>query len=46
MTRNLVGALMFFVAGDEASTGPASLTQVDPDGTPIAIDQHVRRPRK
>ena len=26
---------------DEASTGPASFTLVDPDGNPILIDQHV-----
>lgn len=29
---------------DEDSTGPASLTLVDPDGNPILIDQHVPRP--
>jgi len=28
-------------AADEATTGPASLTLVDPDGNPILIDQHV-----
>ena len=26
---------------DEATTGPASLTLVDPDGNPVLIDQHV-----
>ena len=26
---------------DETSTGPASFMIVDPDGTPILIDQHV-----
>jgi lactoylglutathione lyase len=26
---------------DEASTGPASLMAVDPDGNPILVDQHV-----
>jgi catechol 2,3-dioxygenase-like lactoylglutathione lyase family enzyme len=26
---------------DEASTGPASFTAVDPDGNPILVDQHV-----
>ncbi len=26
---------------DENTTGPASLTMVDPDGNPILIDQHV-----
>lgn len=29
---------------DEASTGPAHLMIVDPDGNPILIDQHVPRP--
>lgn len=27
-------------AADEASTGPASLVIVDPDGNPVLIDQH------
>lgn len=31
---------------DPASTGPASLMLVDPDGNPILIDQHVPRPEK
>ncbi len=31
---------------DEATTGPASLMLVDPDGNPILIDQHVARPSK
>ena len=26
---------------DEATTGPASLTLIDPDGNPILLDQHV-----
>jgi len=26
---------------DEATTGPASLMAVDPDGNPILVDQHV-----
>lgn len=26
---------------DESTTGPASLTAVDPDGNPILVDQHV-----
>lgn len=26
---------------DEMTTGPASLTLIDPDGNPILIDQHV-----
>jgi len=29
---------------DEASTGPASLMLIDPDGNPILIDQHVPKP--
>lgn len=29
---------------DEATTGPASLILVDPDGNPILIDQHVAKP--
>lgn len=29
---------------DPASTGPAYITLVDPDGNPILIDQHVPRP--
>lgn len=31
---------------DEASTGPASLMLIDPDGNPILLDQHVPSPRK
>ncbi len=26
---------------DEATTGPAHITMVDPDGNPILVDQHV-----
>lgn len=33
-------------AADESSTGPASLSLLDPDGNPILIDQHVPRPHK
>ena len=29
---------------DPTSTGPASLTLLDPDGNPILLDQHVPRP--
>ena len=29
---------------DESTTGPASLTLLDPDGNPILIDQHVASP--
>jgi catechol 2,3-dioxygenase-like lactoylglutathione lyase family enzyme len=31
---------------DESTTGPASLTLLDPDGNPILIDQHVPSPKK
>lgn len=31
---------------DESSTGPASLSLLDPDGNPILLDQHVPAPRK
>lgn len=31
---------------DEASTGPAFLMVLDPDGNPILIDQHVPAPKK
>jgi hypothetical protein len=31
---------------DESTTGPASLTLVDPDGNQILLDQHVPSPRK
>ena len=27
---------------DETSTGPVSVTTIDPDGNPILVDQHVR----
>ena len=31
---------------DESTTGPASITLVDPDGNQILFDQHVPSPRK
>jgi hypothetical protein len=31
---------------DESTTGPASLTVLDPDGNQILINQHVPRTRK
>ena len=31
---------------DEATSGPASLTLIDPDGNPILIDQHVPSPKE
>ena len=38
--------LVLTTSADEASTGPASLTLLDPDGNPILIDQHVPKPGK
>jgi len=38
--------LTLTLAADEASSGPASLMLIDPDGNPILIDQHVPRPGK
>ncbi|MBL0928034.1 MAG: VOC family protein [Phycisphaerales bacterium] len=32
------------VKADEASTGPAYIMLIDPDGNPVLIDQHVPRP--
>ncbi|MFM9959428.1 MAG: VOC family protein [Phycisphaerales bacterium] len=32
-------------AADEGSTGPASLTLVDPDGNAILVDQHIGAPQ-
>jgi catechol 2,3-dioxygenase-like lactoylglutathione lyase family enzyme len=34
------------VAADEATTGPASMVLMDPDGNQILIDQHVASPGK
>ena len=31
---------------DEASTGPAHLMLIDPDGNPILVDQHVAKAKK
>ena len=38
--------LTLTTSADEASTGPASLSLLDPDGNPVLIDQHVPRPPK
>ena len=38
--------LTLTTAADEATTGPASLTLVDPDGNMILVDQHVPSPKK
>jgi lactoylglutathione lyase len=40
-TRLQEKGLTLTTTADPASTGPASLTLVDPDGNPILIDQHV-----
>ncbi len=37
--------LALTLKADPASTGPAALMLVDPDGNPILVDQHVPRPR-
>ncbi len=37
--------IKFTLKADEATSGPASLMIIDPDGNPILIDQHVPRPR-
>jgi catechol 2,3-dioxygenase-like lactoylglutathione lyase family enzyme len=38
--------LTLATTADEATTGPASLMLIDPDGNPILIDQHVPSPKK
>jgi catechol 2,3-dioxygenase-like lactoylglutathione lyase family enzyme len=38
--------LTLTTAADEATTGPASLMVIDPDGNSILVDQHVPRPGK
>jgi len=38
--------LVLATKADEATTGPASLMLMDPDGNPILIDQHVPAARK
>lgn len=38
--------LTLTTSSDESSTGPASLSLLDPDGNPILIDQHVPAPKK
>ena len=37
--------LSLTTSADEASSGPASLMLLDPDGNAILIDQHVPRPK-
>ena len=38
--------LTLTMEADEATSGPASLMMVDPDGNPILLDQHVPSPKK
>lgn len=38
--------ITLLVAADQASSGPASLMVMDPDGNPILLDQHVPKPAK
>jgi len=38
--------LVLTTSADEVTTGPASLSLLDPDGNPILIDQHVPAPKK
>jgi len=38
--------IVLTTTSDASTTGPASLTLVDPDGNQILIDQHVPRPKK
>jgi lactoylglutathione lyase len=39
--RLLSRGVQLETTADEASTGPASITLLDPDGNPVLIDQHV-----
>ncbi len=42
LQRQLKAAgVQLLAEADEATTGPASLIAVDPDGNPILLDQHV-----
>ena len=34
------------IEADEATSGPASLMVIDPDGNPILLDQYVSKPKK
>ena len=38
--------LALMTEADEATTGPASLMLLDPDGNAVLIDQHVSKPQK
>ena len=37
--------LVLATEADESTTGPASLTLLDPDGNAVLIDQHVAKPK-
>lgn len=37
--------LALALSADPASTGPASLLLIDPDGNPVLLDQHVGKPK-
>ena len=37
--------LVLTTEADESTTGPASLTLLDPDGNAVLIDQHVTKPK-
>lgn len=43
--RLLASGLALTAKADPASTGPASLMLVDPDGNQILVDQHVGKPK-
>lgn len=47
LQKMLLGkGLTLTTKAEEAGTGPASFTLIDPDGNPILIDQHVAKPKK
>ncbi len=39
--RVKAAGITFTSEADEATTGPASLVAIDPDGNPLLVDQHV-----
>ena len=43
---NFCRGLTLATEADESTSGPASLTLIDPDGNPILIDQHVPSPQE
>ena len=34
------------IEADEATSGPASVMVIDPDGNPVLLDQHVSKPKE